>query len=69
MVAFVLFVSGEDFSGLDGDFYIFWLVRLMAVVLILEVIGIFLGVSQIWLRSIHMSCRMPITKLMELQCW
>ena len=42
IVAFVLFVTGGDYNGSDdggiGACYILWLVRLMAVVLMLAVI-------------------------------
>ena len=62
-----------DCSGLDdggiGAFYICWLVGLMAVVLMLAVIVKFVGVLQIWLRSIHMFSMLPIPVLMELICF
>ena len=66
-------MPGGDCSGLDdgciGACYICWLVGLMAVVSMLEAIVKFVGVPQIWLRSIHMCCMLPITILMELLCW
>ena len=65
--------SGLDGNGLDdvgiGACYFFWLVGLMAVVLILAVITKFVRVLQIWLRSIHVFCIFPITILMELLSW
>ena len=73
IVAFVLFVPVGDCSGFDdggiGACYTFWLVGLMAVVSMLVVLVKFVGVLQIWLRSIHMSCILPITILMKLICW
>ena len=62
-----------DCSGLDdggiGACYICWLVGLMAVVLMLAVIVKFVGVLQIWFRSINMFSMLPITVLMELLCF
>ena len=64
---------GGDFSGMSGVGIgvccIFWLVGFMAVFVMLSVIVKFLGVIQIWLRSMQVPYMLPFAKLNESVCY